>query len=171
MTNIKKAAAGMLSVAALVGADQWTKALATEKLQDGPFVLIEGVFEFFYSENRGAAFGIMQNQRTLFLILTLIVVAGIAYCFMFLPNTRRFLPLRGVCVLMASGALGNMIDRAMLHYVVDFLYFKLIDFPIFNVADCYITISAALLLILIIFYYKDEELDEAVKGLKIWKKN
>ena len=61
-------------------------------------------------------------------------------------------------VLLGAGAVGNLIDRMVQSYVVDFLYFKLIDFPIFNVADCYVTAGAILLAILILFVYKDEEL-------------
>ena len=61
-------------------------------------------------------------------------------------------------VLLAAGALGNLIDRMRYSYVVDFLYFKLIDFPVFNVADCYVTVGAVLLAVLILFVYKEEEL-------------
>ena len=59
---------------------------------------------------------------------------------------------------LGAGAAGNMIDRVRQGFVVDFLYFKLIDFPIFNVADCYVTLSALGLVLLIIFYYKDEDM-------------
>ena len=58
-----------------------------------------------------------------------------------------------------AGAIGNMIDRAVRGYVVDFFYFRLIDFPIFNVADIYVTVTMILLLILILFYYKEEDLE------------
>ena len=54
--------------------------------------------------------------------------------------------------LLTAGAIGNMIDRTLNSFVVDFLYFKLIDFPVFNVADCYVTVGAALLAVLILFY-------------------
>lgn len=59
-----------------------------------------------------------------------------------------------------------MIDRVRLHYVVDFIYFSLIDFPIFNVADIYVTVSMILLLILVLFYYKEEDF-----SFLSWKKN
>ena len=58
---------------------------------------------------------------------------------------------------MAAGAIGNFIDRMMWHYVVDFLYIKAINFPVFNVADCYVTVSVALLIILILFVYKEDD--------------
>ncbi len=75
-----------------------------------------------------------------------------------MPEDKKYLPLRVVGVLLGAGAVGNLIDRMAQSYVVDFLYFKLIDFPIFNVADCYVTAGAILLAVLILFVYKDEEL-------------
>ena len=65
--------------------------------------------------------------------------------------------LRFLCVLVSAGALGNLIDRACLIYVRDFIYFVLIDFPIFNIADIYVTVSAFLMFILVFFYYKEED--------------
>ena len=68
------------------------------------------------------------------------------------------MPLALCLMMVCAGAVGNMIDRVSQGYVVDFLYFKLINFPIFNVADCYVTIAAASLVLLIMFHYKDEDL-------------
>ena len=76
-----------------------------------------------------------------------------------LPHERKYIPLRICAVLVCAGAVGNMIDRVRLNYVIDFLYFNLIDFPIFNVADCYVVIACILFIILIFFYYKDSDLD------------
>ena len=72
---------------------------------------------------------------------------------------KKYLPLRICAVLIVGGAFGNCIDRIRLNYVVDFFYFKLIDFPIFNVADIYVTVAAFLLVILILVYYKEEDLE------------
>ena len=82
----------------------------------------------------------------------------IAFYYNRLPGGRRYTLMRVVAVLLAAGALGNLIDRMRYSYVVDFLYFKLIDFPVFNVADCYVTVGAVLLAVLILFVYKEEEL-------------
>ena len=68
-------------------------------------------------------------------------------------------PIQIIWVFIMAGALGNFIDRISLKYVVDFIYFELIDFPIFNLADTYLTVSSILLLILGIFYYKDDDFD------------
>ena len=67
---------------------------------------------------------------------------------------------------IAAGAAGNLIDRVSQGYVVDFLYFKLIDFPIFNVADCYVTVATAILMVLFLWYYKDEEFEMLFPGRK-----
>lgn len=158
--NLKRIMTALVSFAALILFDQWTKALAVKHLMDqDPFVLIEGVFQLRYLENRGAAFGMMQGQKTFFLITAVIAVAMIAYAYFKLPWEKRFHPLRAIGLFIAGGAIGNMIDRVVLGYVVDFFYFELIDFPIFNVADIYVTCATILLAILILFYYKEEELD------------
>jgi len=140
--------------------DQLTKILVVENLKDRePFILIKGVFELQYLENRGAAFGILENQKIFFIISGVIILAGIGYVYTRIPDSRKYMPLRIVSILMAAGAVGNMIDRIRNSYVIDFLYFKLIDFPIFNVADCYVTIAAGLLMVLFLFIYKESDLD------------
>ena len=149
--RVKYNLTGLLAAALLIVLDQWTKHLAVLHLKDQiPFVLLEGVFELNYLENRGAAFGMFQGQRTVFLVCTLVILAVVAFYYNRLPEGRRFLPLRLVGTLLTAGAMNS--------FVVDFLYFKLIDFPVFNVADCYVTVGAALLAVLILFYYKEEEL-------------
>ena len=151
---------GILAVVILTALDQWTKYLAVLHLKDQrPIVLWDGVFELHYLENRGAAFGILQGQKGVFLVCTAAVLCLIVILYRRIPQERRFFLLRAVAVLLAAGALGNLIDRMRYSYVVDFLYFKQIDFPVFNVADCYVTVGAVLLAILILFIYKEEELD------------
>ncbi len=160
MTNLKRIGFVILSFILLIIFDQWTKSLAVAHLMNKePFVIIDGVFQLRYLENRGAAFGMMQGQQTFFLITGIIAVIVLAYVYFRLPWEKRFLPLRAVALFIAGGAVGNMIDRVSLGYVVDFFYFELIDFPIFNVADIYVTCATIVLALLILFYYKDEELD------------
>ena len=142
----------------LVALDQWTKYLASAHLVGNPFVLIDGVFEFRYLENRGSAFGMFQNKRIFLLAIGILVLGCAAFYFVKLPWTKKMNRLRILMVFIAAGGVGNMIDRIRLGYVVDFFYFKLIDFPIFNVADIYVTVSIALLFIFILFFFKEEEL-------------
>lgn len=127
-------------------------------LKDKPaYVLFEGVFELHYLENRGAAFGMLQNQKILFVIIAAIMLIIIAYTLIKIPRTKHYYFLEFLLVAVASGAVGNLIDRVRLGYVVDFFYFKLIDFPIFNVADIYVSVSCVLLAILLLFFYKDQD--------------
>jgi signal peptidase II len=144
----------------LVCLDQWTKAMAVACLKGSAGInLISGVLRLEYLENRGAAFGIFQNQQWISLILAVVFLIAAVFFWTRMPVSRRMLPLRLITVALAAGAIGNMIDRIVHHYVVDFIYFCLIDFPIFNVADIYVTCSCVLALILIFFYYEDEEFD------------
>ena len=159
-TNLKRIGFAILSFILLIVFDQWTKYLAVAHLMNKePFIIIDGVFQLRYLENRGAAFGMMQGQQTFFLITGIIAVIVLAYVYFKLPWEKRFLPLRAVAMFIAGGAVGNMIDRVAFGYVVDFFYFELIDFPIFNVADIYVTCATIVLALLILFYYKEEELD------------
>ena len=148
----------LVIVAVLI--DQYTKYLAVTHLKDGPaFVLIDNVFELNYLENRGAAFGLLQNRQIFFVCVAILIFAFILYCYVRIPKTGRYLPLRLCGIFIVAGAAGNLIDRIRLGYVVDFFYFRLIDFPVFNVADIYVTVSFAVLIILIFFRYKEEELE------------
>lgn len=146
--------------ALLVELDQITKALAFEKLcNKKPFVIINDVFEFTYLENTGAAWGIMSGKINLFLILTVIIVFVITYIIIRMPLEKKYNYMRAVLIFLVSGAIGNFIDRVRFGYVRDFIYFKLINFPVFNVADCYITISVAAFALLFLFYYKDGDFE------------
>lgn len=152
---------GCLFVVLLISIDQLTKQLAVLFLKDAPAVpLISGVFELQYLENHGAAFGILQGKKVLFVILTLIIVAVLIYLYIRIPDTKHYDPMRAAIVLLISGALGNFIDRCSNSYVVDFFYFRLIDFPIFNVADIYVVCAAISFVLLFCFYYKEEDLDQ-----------
>ena len=142
----------------LVALDQWTKYLAVTHLTDSPLILIDGIFELRYLENRGSAFGMLQNKRAFLLAIGIFVLAFGAVYFVKLPWNKKMNSLRILAVCIAAGGIGNMIDRIRLGYVVDFFYFKLINFPIFNVADIYVTVSVAILFVLILFVFKEEEL-------------
>jgi len=152
--------ADILLLAVLIVLDQITKHFAVVCLKDQtPVVLVDGVFELNYLENRGAAFGMLQNQKLFFIFIAVIILAVIAYVLIKTPNQRQYVKLHVALVFIAGGAIGNMIDRIKLDYVVDFLYFSLINFPIFNVADIYVTLAAAYLVILLLFVYKESDLE------------
>jgi signal peptidase II len=76
-----------------------------------------------------------------------------------LKNNPRYTTFIYTLSVMMAGAIGNFIDRISLKYVVDFIYVKIINFPIFNLADCYITVSVIVMMLLILFYYSDDEFE------------
>lgn len=159
-TRTKKYLLFAAGMAVAIGLDQWTKYLAVIALKgEEAMIIIKGVFEFLYSENRGAAFGMFQGKQIFFAVVALIVIIAAAYILFKMPDDRKYIPLEMCILLISSGAVGNMIDRLANGYVVDFLYFSLINFPIFNVADCYVTIGTAILIALLMFYYEEEELE------------
>ncbi len=143
----------------LIWFDQFTKGLVVKNLTGGKQVIIwEGVFKIVSHKNTGAVWGIMSNKTDLLSLVTcIILIAVLVLFFMIKWEHKRLRPMKLIAMFVIAGAVGNLIDRIKLKYVVDFLYFELIDFPVFNVADCYITVSMILILILVIFYYKDED--------------
>lgn len=150
--------AEILGFLVLTWLDQWTKVLAVTHLKgQSSFVLLQGVLEFYYLENHGAAFSLFQNAMWFFLIIAVAAMAFIVWFLRRMPLERRYMPVRIVLVAIAAGAMGNLIDRMQLGYVRDFIYFSLIDFPVFNVADIYVTCAVAVLIALILFYYKDSD--------------
>ncbi len=159
-TTIKGMITGGVGLLVLLLLDQWTKLLAIAHLKgQADIQLWPGVFSLHYLENHGAAFGILKDQQWAFLLLAAVFLVAAVIVYTRMPFTLRMLPLRIITIFIAAGAVGNMIDRMYRHYVVDFFYFSLIDFPVFNVADIYITCSAVLLVLLVVFCYKDEELE------------
>lgn len=132
--------------------DQLTKFLVVEFLDKvQPFVIIDGIFRFSYVENRGAAFGMLDDSRWVFMVLSVIgIVAMAVYLYRFAPKNAL---LQVAISLAIGGGIGNMIDRVRLGYVIDFIDFY--AFPkvwkwVFNVADACICIGAGLLILYMI---------------------
>lgn len=142
----------------LIGFDQFTKHLAVVKLRgQEPFVLIKGVLELDYLENRGAAFGMLQNQKVLLVAVGVIFLAAICFFLIRVPDEKKYYVMHILASVIVAGGLGNMIDRIRLDYVVDFISFVLIHFPIFNVADIYVVVATICVFVLFLFVYKEED--------------
>jgi len=126
--------------------DQASKWAVAKFMEIGETIpLWEGVFHLTSHRNAGAAFGILQNQRWFFIVITLAVIAGLIF---YLRRTRANQPLLSTgLAFILGGAIGNFIDRLFFGKVVDFFHFVLIDFPIFNIADSAITIGVSLIIL------------------------
>ncbi|WP_029688800.1 signal peptidase II [Thermoanaerobacter sp. A7A] len=135
-------------VAFVVFLDQLTKYLAVKYLMPiGSYPVIKNFFHLTYVANKGAAFGMLQNKTLFFIIITLIVGAVLIYSMIKLPGNSVY---NYTLAMILGGAIGNLIDRVRLGYVVDFIDFKF--FPaVFNVADSFIVIGAIILGYLMIF--------------------
>lgn len=143
----------------ILAIDQLTKYFSVEYLQgQKPIVIIDNFLQLNYVENYGAAFGIMQNKQWFFIIATFIVLVGIIIYMK--TNNKLTFSMRLSLVLIASGALGNLIDRIRLGYVIDMIdvnFGNFYDYPVFNVADSAIVIATIFIMYLVIFDKYEKE--------------
>ena len=178
----KQILTGFSITALLIILDQITKHIAVLILKDQPAIpIIKDVFELKYLENTSAAFGLdpisilhkmfefevftnnpvlyLNTRMGFFYVITICVTVFLIFIYTKIPNSKRYIYMDAVLIFFIAGAIGNLIDRICNKYVIDFLYFKLINFPIFNVADIYVTCAAFVMILLGLFYYKDEDID------------
>ena len=156
----KRCIIGIILLIILIVLDQFTKRLASTYLMDTAGIdLIPGVLRLQYLENTGMAFSLFEGQMILFYVMTIVLSLAIIWCMRKLPVSNKFNFVYFLFVALLAGAIGNFIDRVFYKYVIDFIYFVLIDFPVFNVADIYVTLSVITLIILIFFVYKDEDFE------------
>ena len=140
----------LLAVVLLVVADQVTKMLAVNLIKpEQNITVIDNLLSFTYLENRGAAFGILQNQRFVFIILTVLIMLVFLYVLLRYDIKSKFFYCS--LILIVSGGIGNLIDRLFLGYVVDFIWVSFFP-PVFNFADCCVTVGAVMLPIAILFF-------------------
>lgn len=138
--------------------DQRAKSLAALYLKgQSSRRLISNVLELRYLENNGAAFSMLEGKQGFLIVLTILFLLFGIFVLYRTKVSRRMMAFHLTILLLISGAVGNLIDRMLHGYVVDFIYFSLIDFPIFNFADIYVTISVIALIIEMVFIYKDED--------------
>ena len=135
-----------LFCAAAVALDQWTKALTVAKIPLYTRVpCLPGLLRFTYVQNTGAAFSSFLGQQWLFALI--FSVFTVTLVFELRKNTMGFKPFERWCIVAIwAGGLGNMIDRVRLGYVVDMIELEFMRFPVFNVADCFITCGCVLLI-------------------------
>ncbi len=149
----------VLFIPVLILLDQLTKKWAVASLRGhDDIILIRGVLQLRYIENRGAAFGILKDSRLFFIILTILFAVVITAIYVsYYKRQRANMAFVLLYSFLAAGAIGNFIDRLIHGYVVDFIYFSLIDFPVFNVADIYITCSCVFIIIYVFLSEKKHD--------------
>jgi len=149
-----------LFTAAIVAADQITKYLTVANIPlyaDVPF--LPGVLQLTYVQNTGAAFSSFEGQQWLFALIFAVFTGAIVY--EYVKKAMPFTNLeRWLIAAVYAGGLGNMIDRIRLGYVVDMIETTFMEFPVFNVADCFITCGCILLMVHLIFFNKEFWKDE-----------
>lgn len=146
-----------LAIVVLTTLDQFSKYLIVTNIKDGnnAIVLIKDFFSLTYVKNYGAGFSILQNQKIFLIAISIIAIVIIGYL---LINAKKNESLNIVCyLLIIGGSIGNLIDRLKLGYVIDFLDFNIFgyDFPVFNFADCCITIGCILLIVSLLLENKN----------------
>ncbi len=155
-----------ISICLLTSLDQFVKYIINLKMKLGDTIeVFDGVFSITYVQNNGAAWGNFSGKRLFLLILTILILICAIYVYLKLLKLNEMKLLRISLVFLISGALGNIIDRILHGYVIDMFDFCLINFPVFNVADIFITCSVILIVILLLFKYKDEDFDKIIKNV------
>jgi signal peptidase II len=144
---------GILYIVVIIVLDQVTKYLAKISFYPNKDLdIIPGLFELTYLENRGAAFGMFRDKKFLLVGITSIVILFMIYYLIKNKNLSKWIKL--CLILIIGGAIGNLIDRIYLGYVVDFFHFYVkgvFDFPVFNVADISVVCGTILLSINLLF--------------------
>jgi signal peptidase II len=146
----------VIIVAVIVALDQITKYSVIKSIGFGELIpVIDRFFYLTYYENKGAAWGILQNGRYFFIVLTIIVSVIIAYYIYKSDSKLQSISLS----LVLGGAIGNLIDRVYKGGVTDFLdfHFGSYNFPTFNVADSFVVVGTSLLAYYLLFVYKEKE--------------
>ena len=144
-----------LLVAAIVAVDQWTKYLTTRNIDlFGKVEAIAGLFHLTYVQNTGAAWSMLSGMRWLFLAIFLVFAVFVIW--EFITKRLPFTTFDRFCIVCVfAGGLGNVIDRVRLGFVVDMICLDFMDFPVFNVADCFITCGAIALMVSLVFFNKE----------------
>lgn len=144
----------ILIILGLIGLDQISKFLAVKYLVNiGSIPIIKDIFHLTYVENRGAAFGMFQNNQMVFVVVAL---AACIFGLYYLYKKQINLLGKSAIILIIAGAIGNLIDRVRLGFVVDYFDFRIVWNYVFNVADVFVVIGTILLCIYIIFFENDK---------------
>ena len=164
----------VLIIAILVIIDQLSKYIMLVNLSDAPMgvSVINGVFSLIYVENTGISFSMFSGKMIFIIIVTLVILLLLVYVLIRTPKTRYFLPFSITLSVIIAGAVGNLIDRIIRGYVIDFISLDFIGFPIFNFADICVCVGLFILVLLIFIRYKDNDFGFIIrKGKEVGRDN
>lgn len=184
------------SACTLIFLDQFIKTLVLNNLKgQSPIVIFKDVLEFTFVGNKGIAWGMLWDKVNKVVVFTFIISAVVIAMIIRLEAINNYLKtniptidkaeeeytdtkklikkysiLQLLLTFLVAGAIGNLIDRIRLGYVVDFIYFKLIDFPVFNMADIYVTCTIAAMFIVFVFVLSEEDFSKIYTKISNWHK-
>ncbi len=154
----------IIIIGLLTAIDQFTKFIITSGFQlYETKTVIPQIFSITYIRNTGIAWGMFKGKINILLIITIGIVILCSYMYHNISGLKGYTAARICLIFIISGGIGNMIDRIKLGYVVDFISLDIINFPVFNVADIYVTLFTIILFILILFKYNDEQFERMFK--------
>lgn len=150
-----------LIIALLVVIDQISKVIAynTLAVNGNASTIKNAVFSFYYVENTGISFSMLNSKMTLIIIITTIILICLLYVLIKTPKTLYYMPFSITLSVIVAGAIGNLYDRIFRGYVIDFIMLEFINFPVFNFADICVCVGLLVLVILIFFRYKDKDFE------------
>ena len=153
----------LLVSAAAVAIDQILKSFVIQNLKpDGNITAVPGFLRFVYLENRGAALGVLQNQQWLLITVTIVISILIIFALFQYANHEFF--SYAASALIVGGGIGNLIDRVRFSYVVDYISVSFFP-PVFNFADCCVTVGTVFLIIHLLFFYeKDGHVERVLRS-------
>jgi len=144
----------------IVVLDRVSKYFVEIRLKNNPaYPLFPKYLELYYLENSGAALGILKDQKYFFLLFSGLLLMLALYCIYKTPSKRKYVAFHFFLIFISAGSLSNSIDRILYGYVIDFIHINIINFPIFNIADFFVTLGAVSLAVLILFFFKEDDLN------------
>ena len=147
---------GFCAAVCMVLLDQACKFLAVRNLKGrSPVPIIPGVLELDYVENTGMAFGMMAGRQVFLIVVSVVFILVFSIILYKILSDRQKRPEALCLTVILAGAAGNMLDRIIRGYVVDYISFVLIRFPVFNLADCFVVVGTILFCAVILFYTKE----------------
>ena len=153
-------AADIIILLFCIALDRISKYFVIRRLKDHPAIsVIDGILEFRYTENRGAAFSMLEDQTSFFLLICLVVLVTGCYYIIKSPGRSKYILSHLLIAMILGGAVSNITDRLIYSAVIDFIYLNSLHFPIFNVADAFLTLGTAGLVLSFIFFYKEDDLN------------